>query len=99
MGLTKHEIIPGPSGVITPALAQREATKAGCKAWHLNRIAFNLLHLHRIPRHPRCIDWQKIRVQELLGSDVQQQGRVPRTVEVRRPCMHLNAGPVLCFGL
>ncbi|KAI8465449.1 MAG: MCM2/3/5 family-domain-containing protein [Monoraphidium minutum] len=30
----------------------------------------------------KCIDWQKIRVQELLGSDVQQQGRVPRTVEV-----------------
>lgn len=30
----------------------------------------------------RCIDWQKIRVQELLGSDAQQQGRVPRTVEV-----------------
>jgi DNA helicase MCM8 len=30
----------------------------------------------------KCIDWQKIRVQELLGSDAQQQGRVPRTVEV-----------------
>ncbi len=31
----------------------------------------------------RCIDWQKVRLQELVGADQQQQGRVPRTVEVR----------------
>lgn len=31
----------------------------------------------------QCIDWQKIRVQELMGADQQQQGRVPRSVEVR----------------
>lgn len=30
-----------------------------------------------------CIDYQKLRLQELLGADQQQQGRVPRTVEVR----------------
>jgi hypothetical protein len=31
----------------------------------------------------RCINWQKLRVQELLGADQQQQGKVPRSVEVR----------------
>ncbi|KAF6258257.1 MCM2/3/5 family-domain-containing protein [Scenedesmus sp. NREL 46B-D3] len=30
----------------------------------------------------RCIDWQKLRLQELLGADQQQQGKVPRSVEV-----------------
>lgn len=36
------------------------------------------------PSSARCIDWQKLRLQELLGADQQQQGKVPRTVEVRR---------------
>jgi hypothetical protein len=31
----------------------------------------------------RCIDRQKLRLQELLGADQQQQGKVPRSVEVR----------------
>eukprot|EP00878_Enallax_costatus_P022251 GHUV01023595.1.p1 GENE.GHUV01023595.1~~GHUV01023595.1.p1 ORF type:complete len:290 (+),score=85.03 GHUV01023595.1:210-1079(+) len=31
----------------------------------------------------RCIDWQKLRLQELLGADQQAQGKVPRSVEVR----------------
>jgi hypothetical protein len=30
-----------------------------------------------------CIDWKKVRLQELLGADQQQQGRVPRSVEVK----------------
>jgi hypothetical protein len=52
----------------------------------------------------RCIDWQKIRVQELLGSDSQQQGRVPRTVEVRsahplRPCTPRARRPVADQGV
>lgn len=34
------------------------------------------------PSSARCIDWQKLRLQELLGADQQQQGKVPRTVEV-----------------
>lgn len=34
------------------------------------------------PTNARCIDWQKLRLQELLGADQQQQGKVPRTVEV-----------------
>lgn len=37
------------------------------------------------PSSARCIDWQKLRLQELLGVDQQQQGKVPRTVEVRPP--------------
>lgn len=34
------------------------------------------------PASARCIDWQKLRLQELLGADQQQQGKVPRSVEV-----------------
>lgn len=36
------------------------------------------------PSSARCIDWQKLRLQELLGADQQQQGKVPRTVEVSK---------------
>ncbi|GLI71641.1 hypothetical protein VaNZ11_016915 [Volvox africanus] len=30
----------------------------------------------------RCVDWQKIRLQELLGADKTAEGQVPRSVEV-----------------
>ncbi|KAG2441933.1 hypothetical protein HXX76_003538 [Chlamydomonas incerta] len=30
----------------------------------------------------RCVDWQKIRLQELLGADKAAEGQVPRSVEV-----------------
>ncbi|GMH34114.1 hypothetical protein BSKO_01948 [Bryopsis sp. KO-2023] len=32
--------------------------------------------------YAKSIDWQKIRVQEILGADKQEEGRIPRTVEV-----------------
>jgi DNA replicative helicase MCM subunit Mcm2 (Cdc46/Mcm family) len=39
----------------------------------------------------RCIDFQKIRLQELLGADQQQQGKVPRSVEVGyQPSQHID---------
>ncbi|KXZ52381.1 hypothetical protein GPECTOR_9g425 [Gonium pectorale] len=42
----------------------------------------------------RCVDWQKIRIQELLGSDKAAEGQVPRSVEVEL-CGDLVHGAVV----
>ncbi|KAG2451618.1 hypothetical protein HYH02_003399 [Chlamydomonas schloesseri] len=42
----------------------------------------------------RCVDWQKIRLQELLGADKAAEGQVPRSVEVEL-CGDLVHGAVV----